>query len=457
MSNLIHRLNLIEQLLEDKSEASCYSRVNFLINKSEKNEEFFKQLLPSYQIIHLEYSVLCTQIIRGAANEKINDEQLVQQAIDALMLAQVLIHLYKDYLAVPREVERLIKDKELFIKLLEIKIDSSFQNVLLPDDTRIPLIREVTRHANMPRLLLVRLKGALKIGADSLQSFERSGHFIKWLNKHFNNHTPVFSYMAWTFFIPRLGTNLFILSKHTISNRWMSEQERSLDWSLRLKLHFQRRWFDVANDIAAMSIGLANCFLFAGIASSIFYMTLVLYTYDIVLAVLRAAIEINHLNNLHKETEKLFGEKQIEGAPSKELAKIESFLQSLNERIDYETKRLRVAVVSTNILLIALLLTAPTAALISPLIPIVGGLALILTTLVAFVALNLIEKQKPQDNIQQLSTKDYSRFTLFKTLNAKAAELQQLGHIQTNSARQESVGEIPETADLSSILLGSTG
>ena len=59
-------------------------------------------------------------------------------------------------------------------------------------------------------------------------------------------------------------TNLFLLAKHVTPGMWMSPTEKSLGVKTRFDAHFERRWFELGNDVAWVILALLTCFKFVG-------------------------------------------------------------------------------------------------------------------------------------------------------------------------------------------------
>src|SRR5262245_49592974 len=66
--------------------------------------EFFKPMIANHSMLTLEYSVLRTSLICGT---QISDEAFVEQLVTALVMAELLTHINRDYLVAPGEVRRL--------------------------------------------------------------------------------------------------------------------------------------------------------------------------------------------------------------------------------------------------------------------------------------------------------------------------------------------------------------
>jgi len=358
-----------------------------------QNIEFFRKGILRHSLLTLEYSVLCTQLMHDY-QQGMDEEHFTNHLVCALMMAEYLTYLYRFYLNVPREVERLQTEQKVYRSLLEKRgyVFSALDFVEIEADSFSQRVRSLTIMFNVPRLFSGRIKRVLEMSAPFVRHMDTYSHFIKDLNKVAK---PFFGYMAWIFFLPRLLVNLFLLLKHLIPGSWwMDEKEIKLGWLYRLQAQLQRRWFELANDSVWLVAGLLACFVWTGPLAVIgVYINAVLYVYDVGTAAVRAAIEINRLKKLAEEYELMY-----HNANEDDRKQIANFQKHLARRIAYEQKKLLLSVINTSVLAIAIMTTLPFAA-VNPLIPLIGAVALVLITILAFAALKWLESQKPIDKI----------------------------------------------------------
>lgn len=355
----------------------------------------FNYLVPNHLILTLEYNILNTYLRNTLAElqkkEQEIDAELIAQLLAARKIAIFLSYLYEKKLNVPREAAKF-RDDELFYRTIFNQSGSPLQNQLQnpwetvldkkPDSYKLidtQTIRNKHVIGNWIRVFAVRgrrvLNGVRPFITDSNGYHQIIGSFEEVAN-------PLFSYFSWAFYVPRLITNTGILLKHVLPHPWMSKEEENLAWGIRLRAQIQRRWFELANDSVWLASGLLCCFLLIGpLVPAASYLVAALYAYDILLASLRAFIELRRLYQLRQE----YADSDV---PIK-------LREELNLHIAYERRRLYINVGYMTALTVAIVLTIPILALSGPLFPLVGAALLVLVTLISFIALKLNEKTKP--------------------------------------------------------------
>ncbi|MDX1836048.1 hypothetical protein DIZ81_03555 [Legionella taurinensis] len=364
---------------------------------NQQSVSFFRPLLKKHLVLTIEYSVLCAQLSSDLLRKDADLDEITEQVASALMMSELLAHLYRYYLNVPREVERLRKDQLFYQKLLKAR---GFQFATLSEkvepDTFTQKVRTVTAKSNWLRLFVVRSKRFV----DAIAQLLKRAEDIKPVTKFVN---PALSYLSWLFFIPRLAANMLVMGKHFYpSDRWMSKEERALGVSTRLQLHFQRRWFELGNDSVWLIAGLLNCFVLVGPLAPVgAYMTTVLFAYDILLAAIRASIELGRLERLRQEHVHRIEQLERQDNPA-EADEARRYLTHLDARILFEKKRLLLSVANTTVLFLAMVLTVPFLASFGPFVPLIAGALLVTITIAGFLAFSALEKQRPADNVAQL-------------------------------------------------------
>jgi len=367
-----------------------------ILQEEEINSDYYRKIIPFHLVLNLEYSLL-GQRLTSSLQKQINKKQIEDQLNETLMLAKLLEYIYQNYLIVPREVERLRKHQRTYCRLLTQITGCSYEQWKNTEPVVVGLsfsqqIRNTTLNSNWYRLLLIRCKRVLDavdaLGTGSLKYRQFVGVMDKYAN-------PVLSYLGWCYYLPRLLVNLFLVLKHTIPGFWMGEEEKSLGWTLRFKAQMQRRWFELGNDIAWVTIGLLNCFLFTGMLSPIAtYLTVIFYGYDVGMAAYRAYLELTRLYDLQKQYAAL--DIRDEGEDyKKELA---DYQVAISQRIHFEKIRLAHNVATTAAIFITMSFAIPALA-INPIIPLIGAVALVLVCLVSFTLLQILEKYRPKDTI----------------------------------------------------------
>lgn len=374
----------------------------------ERGIDFFRYLVQHHQVLSLEYSVCCSQLIRDFLKK--DETALLPQLEGALILAELLENLYVHSLNVPRELVRLRRDSAIFRRILT-KHGYVFpmSNIPHKTDTQLSsIIRESTFFANIPRNVCARSRRAL----DLITPIIHAEGYGAWMTRINQIALPILSYAAWIFFTPRLLTNLFLLAKHVIPGAWMSEEEKALGVGVRFNAQMNRRWFELGNDLAWVILGLLNCFWFIGTLGPWgLYGTIILLAYDVVLASIRAFIEINRLETIEQQYVQLLEE----ASSSEEQEQMENYLIHLRERISFEKKRTGVLVVQTSLLFFAFALSIPFIAF-SPIIPLIGAIIAVITTLVCYIISRGLEHLRPVDQMDIIEKRSPSvvPLSLFK-------------------------------------------
>ncbi|MBA2651522.1 MAG: hypothetical protein H0U73_04560 [Tatlockia sp.] len=258
---------------------------------------------------------------------------------------------------------------------------------------------------------------------------------------------PVLNHLAWLFYFPRLAVNLFLLFKHVLPGWWMSDEEKKVNWMLRLQAQLQRRWFELFNDGAWFITGLLGSFLLTGGLAPIgMYLTISLFFYDVILAGIRAHIELGRLNNLRAEYQKiaegLRSSKDITLEGPLEVTEYQNYLEQC---ISYEQKKLWLSVVSTTALFLGMLFAIP--AITNPVVPLIGAILVVTITYATYKAVQWVEEQKPATQVVGTISEDTkerfgkSRYSLFHS--NKDLSVPQIAN--PKPIRSASMGAIPQT------------
>lgn len=406
MTAVSQRLASITDLASPLEETGAdTSRWIFTEVLAEKKVDFFRPIIEKHQVLNFEYNVLCTQLAHDFFREKSDKKELEKQLIAALEMAELLAHIYRHYLAVPREVLRLQKEQNIYRELLKAGPKGiQFADMVAYEekpDWVSQTVRNFIAHSNWARLFLVRSKKVLETIAPLVSHADLYRKFVANLDKFTG---PVFSYVAWIFFIPRLSTNLFLLLKHLIPGPWRGDKEKELGFLGQTNAQLQRRWFEVGNDAAWLTAGVLGCFVWLGPLAPVgVYINIALYVYDIVLASVRAGMEISQLKNLQNE----YKEKELaliaRGVSPEELDEVRRFQQHLDDRLVFEQKRLLLTVVNTTALAIAILFSLPSLVVLSPIFPLVGACLILAITITTCSLTQALEAQRPKSSVEQLA------------------------------------------------------
>ncbi|WP_241480343.1 hypothetical protein [Legionella norrlandica] len=193
--------------------------------------DFYSKVARLHPVLNMEYSILCQQLRHNLSSSyPAHQEQVKEQLIDALQLAELLEYTYLHYIVVPREVVRLSRHKAIYKELLTQLAGYSFASDEKVEAVAAGLsitqeIRNKTALANWFRIFLSRSKRVINLLDSVVISSEVFRDLISVLDKYTN---PFFAYLGWCFFVPRLSTNLALLIKHTIlGHKW---EKRKNHW-----------------------------------------------------------------------------------------------------------------------------------------------------------------------------------------------------------------------------------
>lgn len=370
---------------------------------------FFREVVPLHPALTLEYSILCLHIKHNLDYpHQTNQQAILEQLAAALMLSELLEHIHRYYLIVPREVARLCQQQNIYRSLLTelggyvFTLTSLEQDALSSIRSLTQEIREDTAWVNWFRLLLTRSKRVLNF-LDLVGTGSDSYHRFVGMMDNYTN--PFFAYLSWCFFLPRLITNSYLLLKHTIPWPNMSKKEQALGLGVRMTAQLQRRWFELANDIIWITVGVLNCFVFAGPIAV--YASLLAFVLDVILVSLRAWIELRRLYQLHAQYTAM-GEN--EQNPEEKKA-IMAFKLHLNRRIEFEAMRFSLSISATTAVFLAMFMGLPSLA-INPIVPFIGSLILIAIWAINFYLTRVIESHRPNDAVTNPSS--MAHFSFFK-------------------------------------------
>ncbi|WP_133128587.1 hypothetical protein [Legionella nagasakiensis] len=383
----------------------------------EKDIDFFRNLVRHHTLLRFEYGVLCTQLAHDFIRTE-DHAQLTQSIKTALILAEALEVIYRDYLYVPREVERLRREQAIYKHFLMVQ---GYQFIKSQADKEKHInelgisktVHETSATLNWFRLYSIRTRRLLVSISALTHEFSS---YRQWIDRMDQWARPALAYFGWIFFIPRLLVNLVMMAKHTIPGWWMSKNEYDLGLKTRFMLQWQRRWFFLGNDSAWLTVGLLNCFVLTGVLSPFgLYLSLALQVFDIAMAVAQAHIEISRMRQLQKQYAEMLNQKSMS---AEEQNDIRQYQYHLEKRIAHERKRLGLIVINTVVLLLALSLAIPALAF-NPLIPVLGAALAVLTTIVVHSAIRQLQKQKPTDDVSCLKVEpqkesNLARHGLFK-------------------------------------------
>ncbi|CAM3099587.1 Uncharacterised protein [Legionella steigerwaltii] len=359
--------------------------------------EFYRKIVPLHLVLNLEYSLLGQQLrAKFLSEQAIDRKELTEQLIDALLMAELLEHIYECYLIVPREVVRLRQQQNLYRELLAQLIENFPKNPKKVQEFSFTQeVRNMTVETNLYRLLFTRSKRALDFISQVSKS-ESYLHFVRTMDKVLD---PFIAQLAWIFFLPRLLVNFFVVFKHTVPGWWMEEDEKSLGWSVRFSAQIKRRWFELGNDIVWFSAGFLNCYILIGaLAPFAFPVSLAAFAFDVIMSLTRAYIELSRLYELRSQyTEMLNRTMSV-----KEQREINEHLKAIDNQIAFEQFRLGSHLTTTTLIFLAMCCALPMFAAY-PIIPVIGAVALVVICFVNFALADAVNESRPADTIDRPS------------------------------------------------------
>jgi hypothetical protein len=395
MSAILKRLTL--QGIELSSPGKSW---DFSTIVEKKDLDFFRHVVKNHPLLQLEYSVHCAALIHDLLNKQNNDQKtkdyLIKQIETALLMAELLEYICREYLKMSHEVTQLQKEQDVYRKLLKqegYSFSEPKPKEKPPELLLNKVIRELTFPTNMFRLFVTRARRLLVIVTPVVTNYTR---YANWVNDLDHVANPILSYAAWVFFIPRLATNLYYMGKHIIPGFWMDDPERKLGWYARTIGQLERRWFELGNDSAAVTVNVLTCFLLIGGLTPVgIYLTAGLLAYDVFLASFRAYVEMSRYRKIEQDYVTMLKDNEL---PELEREQIQAHLQQLRVRMAFEQKRLYTQVALTCVLLLAFALTLPCFGFV-PIVPIIGAALAVMTTLAFYVSMRCLEKQRPKDSV----------------------------------------------------------
>ncbi|MFI4918454.1 MAG: hypothetical protein ACHP65_02755 [Legionellales bacterium] len=362
--------------------------------------DFYAEKVALLPVLQLEYSISCQQLAAHlpAVNAQ-NVEKMVEQLISALILAELLEHLYRYYFNVPRDVARVRKQQLIYKNMLSQLAGYSFASTAAEpaEGSFTQPLRDTTIETNWYRTVCGRSKRVL----DTINMLGTGSPYYQSLVFTINTYLgPILAHLAWCFYLPRLCTNLFVILKHTIPGSWMSAEEQSLTWGTRLQLQLQRRWFDLGNDVVWITAGVFTCFILVGALAPIAaYVTAACFLFDVAMAGLRTYIELTRLTALQLKYTDMLAATDDAGH---QLA-IQERLEQIKQKTTFEALRLGINTALTIAIVLAACCALSIVA-VCPIIPLVGAVCLLAISLLIFVSNRLLDAYAPKEKVEALPT-----------------------------------------------------
>ena len=372
----------------------------FDANLKSLGADFYNKILPLHPILMVEYSILCNQLRNDFLSPESTDKVLTTERLaTALMFCELLEHVHRYYLVVPREVLRLRKQKQLFRSLLTDHAGYSYlAEASSAEEVEIGLslaqqVRDLTVQTNWYRILINRSKRLLNLLNNVVNNSQAFNAFMADIDRYMN---PFLAYLGFLFHLPRLIINLLIITKHTIPGSWMDEEEKSLAWTTRFLAQVQRRWFEMGNDIVWTVLGILSCFVLTGSLVAIApYLTVAGFTFDVINATRRAYVELSRLYALQEDYEAML---EREENPLRQ-EEIRQYQSHINERIHFEQLRFSLHVTGTILIVAAMSVALPLLAL-NPILLLASAIFLLLLWGINYTLTRKLDDYRPKDTIE---------------------------------------------------------
>ncbi len=361
-------------------------------------------LIEDHKWLAVQYSTHCALLMKDLSR----DADVAEQIRAALMMSALLEHIYACYLYETDGINLMHRHQHVYRQLL---VDRQILPEFMLGSPTLKLsfskvVHDLFTTANRQRLCTVRVRRLLIMIMPFASELDVYCSWVGWMEQLTG---PAVVYLAWFTLFPRLLKNVLLILKHLIPHSWMTPEEYELGWTSRLIAQVELHWFELANDMATVSVGLLNCFVLTGALN--IYLGFSLFVFDVALASLRAYIDIRYLKKL---------EAQYLALPENSEIDIR-YIEQLKERIHYEESRLALMVETTCWLLLAATFSIPIIA-VHPILPLIGAIIAVLATINNIRKSQAIELQKPNDTVQYKSRPETNRYALFQPeVNGSAA------------------------------------
>ncbi|AWN73025.1 hypothetical protein LEAN103870_19475 [Legionella anisa] len=412
-------LRHLHEIFPELSLAQAESPLNWTFTETIKKlgPDFYRRIIPMHLVMNLEYSLLGRQLRDKFLSPKTLDrDELREQLIAALMMAELLEHIYQYYMDIPREVLRLRAQQNLYRELLaELIPNFPKKPKELPENLSFTQeLRNTILDVNLWRLFIVRSKRALDLFALVHTESKSYLRFVKIMDTAMD---PFLMHLAWLFWLPRLAVNFYSLLKHTIPGWWMDEHEQSLGWMVRFSAQIKRRYFEFGNDLVWAGAGLINTFYLTGaLAPFAFYVSLAVFAFDVIWAMTRAYIELSRLKELRSQYEAM----RDRAESWKEQKQIREQLEAIDNQIAFEQFRLGSHVATTVFIFIGMCMALPIFA-VNPILPFLGALILVSICLINFALTEEVANRRPRDTLDRSTA--LSKLGLFSTKEPSPVDL----------------------------------
>lgn len=363
-----------------------------LFEKKSSDGIDFASLMNNHRILMLDYGMHHNQIEKELNQLLLGkDNTVLYRKVESAFRAAILFEeLANDYLIVHQDAERFLSDQIMYGELLNewgynIDLTPLYKRAKQKTDPALSQsLRTGVREANPFRLLLVRTR---RLFISMTAVLGNLGEYSPWVTTIDQYAAPFFMHLAWVFFMPRLFVNLYLMGKHLYGG---DGKESTVSIWTRFRAQLSRRWVELSNDLGWFVSGIITCFVLTGALLPIgIYVAVAMQAYDLILVSFRAGYEITLLKQLIAEYEQMKQETLIENQQE-----LQTHIDALNARLALECKSLGLGVFNFSVLFIAVLLTIPMMAAISPIIPLVGAALALIITIVTYTGTLYLDAER---------------------------------------------------------------
>jgi hypothetical protein len=353
----------------------------------EKNQKKFAMLIKERPLLMAHYRVHVASIVQLSSQTHKYDPRLIQE-IEKALKTTVLLKIIYQHLDEPDDVARAEIDIAILNRIL-YRVANPNQKT----DIHIPRcsvglshrLRTLHLNTNLSRLTAIRIR-RLILACMALPSFVASRPFVTQIEGF---TAPFFLYLGWLFFLPR-----FMLNCTTLLKKAFFSQKNDFSFFLKIEayLNLHRRLYEWWTDTAWLTSGILLCFVLYG-SSAIWrpFTVLAVQISDTIMMMTRSFFELRRLFFLKNEYQENIRQQLSEPNPG--------YLQALEERISFEKKVSYLAITNNVLMSIALLGIIPTFSALHPLIPVLGAVLGVLTTLRFYVYNAKNDSQQPKTDL----------------------------------------------------------
>lgn len=404
MSAILQRLQRLKTEFPKPFKSSSDPEWRFSQRLRKKDTNFFRPLLGECYALNIEYEALCIRLAQNIREQE-DIERNVDDIISALLLTELLDLVAEDFNYVFQSNALLDHNKQTLRAWLMTQGIVFLQEPKKTDEQNNSLkkrIREETQTWNIVRLLSQRGRRFMLVFGSYFSNIELVYGGIEWIDFYLN---PFVRHITWFFFLPRLMTNLYEGIKHTIPGSWMSERERALSFLDRFSLKLTQYGFEIGNDAGWVTVGLINGFILTGaLLPFALYVSIGLQTLDVFLLSIKAYTRLKPLQKVLAHYQDLLDDPELSKADKENISNHICYLQ---KRIDSERKKLCLAILNSAIILASFLFAVPAFA-IHPVVPLIGALIAVVSTLIFYAIDIKMMKDKPSLKMPELKEKTIS-------------------------------------------------